>query len=62
MSKTISMVNGVATLSAREYEDRDDCLAAALTDVAEATGLEAWELEAKWSEGRNEILVSKTSR
>lgn len=62
MSKAIAMVDGVVELSARKYEDHDDSLAAALADVVEATGLEAWELEATWTEGRNEILVRKTSR
>lgn len=63
MSKAISMVDGVVELSARKYEDHDDSLASALADVAAATGLEAWELEAKWTDSnRDSITVTKTSR
>jgi hypothetical protein len=45
-------------IPASRYEDSDDCLADAAADVAAELGLELWEVEARWGEYRNEILVT----
>lgn len=46
-------------LSARGYEDSDDCLAAAAADVADNRGLEGWDLEPRWEDDeRDHILVT----
>ena len=45
-------------ISARRYEDCDDCLSAAAADVAEELGLEGWDLSPRWeTEERDHILV-----
>ena len=46
------------TVSAKGYEDEDDCLAAAARDYAREHDLEAWEVEADWvSDERDEIAL-----
>lgn len=40
-------------LPAKRYEDHDDCLAAAVADVARERGLEEWQCEARWQGGES---------
>lgn len=47
----------VAELRAANYEDEDDCITAAVADVADRLGVETWQLAGAWGEGRNEIVV-----
>jgi hypothetical protein len=45
-------------VSAKSYEDEDDCLAAAAAEYATSHNLEAWEVEADWaSDERDEIAL-----
>jgi hypothetical protein len=47
------------TVSAKSYEDEDDCLEAAARDYASEHGLEAWEVAADWaSDERDEIALT----
>jgi hypothetical protein len=47
----------VSTLPARRYEDHDDGLAAALSDVANETGLEEWQIMARWDDQRERSAI-----
>ena len=45
-------------LSAKKYEDHDDCLTAAANDIAELLSLAGWNLSPRWAdEKREEILI-----
>ncbi len=48
MTKTIEV-----TLKARDYEDHDDSLAAAVEQYAKDADLEAWQVTARWGESRD---------
>lgn len=50
----------IATLSARKYEDHDDSLAAAASDVAGELGLERWMVDAHWADDDRETIVVTT--
>lgn len=46
------------TVDAQQYEDYDDCLAAAATDVADERDLHGWDLSARWADDdRNQIAL-----
>jgi hypothetical protein len=51
-------------LPAKDYEDFDDCLAAAVADVAREMGLETWELSAEWETygERHSIVIRSSSQ
>jgi hypothetical protein len=54
MAKSIEI-----TVSAAQYEDADDSLAAAAADVASERGLEGYDLDARWAdEDRSEIALT----
>lgn len=44
-------------LSAKNYEDHDDCLAAAIGDVCDEHGVEAWQCDAAWEDDQRETIV-----
>lgn len=46
-------------ISAKKYEDHDDCLTAARNDVAQDYGLNGWDLSPRWEDDRSRenILV-----
>lgn len=46
MTKTI-------TVSSKQYEDSDDCLAAAAGEYAGEHGLESWQVSAAWVGGED---------
>lgn len=51
------------TVSAKQYEDCDDCLAAAAADVAADRGLAGHDLEPRWaSDERDEIALTVPAR
>jgi hypothetical protein len=45
------------TLNSKSYEDHDDCLAAAASDVASEYGLPAWRVDADWGDEDRETIV-----
>ena len=51
----------VARLRAKNYEDHDDCLAAACEDVACDLGLETWQLVADWDDEQERRAIVVTT-
>lgn len=44
-------------IPARQYEDHDDCLAAAAVDYAREHGLEGWDLAPRWEDNSRETIL-----
>ena len=44
-------------VSAARYEDCDDCLAAAASEVSERLGLDGWDLSPHWLDEHRERIV-----
>ncbi len=44
-------------VDAREYQDADDCLAAAERDTQVQYGLDGWDLEPRWEDDQRERIV-----
>lgn len=54
----MSNAHEIIRLDASDYEDHDDCLAAAAQDYAEAHDLVGWDLLPRWDDGRSAILLT----
>lgn len=47
-------------VSARKYEDSDDCLGAAAAEYAAAHGLDGWQVSAAWVDDANREEIALT--
>lgn len=50
-------MNKEITISARKYEDHDDCLSAAAEDYAAEHDLQGWDLSPRWADNQREAIV-----
>lgn len=46
------------TMEARMFEDEDDSLCAAAEHVRDALGLRGWQLDERWGDNRDTIIVT----
>ena len=44
-------------VSAKKYEDIDDCLAAAAADVAADRNLDGWDLHPRWEDEQRDAIL-----
>lgn len=44
-------------ISARPYEDEDDCLRAAADDARSDLGLRGWDLDERWADDQRETIA-----
>ena len=45
------------TLPARQFEDYDDCLAAACAHVCQRFGAESWQVSARWEDSQRDNIT-----